>query len=206
MMNSKQSRSHALLQSTQPKQEDGFALAEFLISALILLVLCASAFGLIGEIQQSASYQTEVQSVLNNSRIAMQTLQTYIRAAGNNPLGCGLTRITIVGPSEVVVQSDLAGSAAPAYPDKGDPDGDIGDSGEHVTLRYNPKTSTLEVVPFGSSSGLSLRYFDSEGNETAVGSDVRTISITVSSSGTRPDPQTHKIFGIEFSSDMEILS
>lgn len=187
---------------------------EFLLSALILLVLCASVFGVIGEIQRTAGYQAEVQSVLNNSRIAIETLKRHIRTAGNDPLAIGLTGITIVGPSEVVVESDLTGSAGPSDPDKGDPDGDIEDSGEHVAIRHNAKTRTLEVVPYGSSaqvvanyiSGISFRYFDAEGNETSIGGDVRRISVIVSAAGTRPDPQTHKIFGVELSSDIEVSS
>ena len=38
---------------------------------------------------------------------------------------------------EIQIRSDLTGSAARVNPDKGDPDGDIGDSGESVAIRYN---------------------------------------------------------------------
>ena len=200
------------IKMSKPSEERGFTLMEFLISAFILLLLCASAFGVIGEIQRAAGYQAEVQSVLNNLRIAMQTLQRYIRTAGNDPFACGAVGITIVSSSEFVVESDLTGSAGPANPDKGDPDGDIADSGERVAIRHNMKTRTLEVIPSGGPaqvvanyiSGLSLRYFDSDGKETSVGAEVRRISITVSAAGTRPDPQTHKIFAVELTSDMEI--
>jgi Tfp pilus assembly protein PilW len=202
------------MKMSKPPRERGSALMEFLISALILLFLCASAFGVIGEIQRTAGYQAEVQSVLNNLRIAMQTLQRYIRTAGNDPFACGAAGITIVSPAEFVVESDLTGSAGPSNPDKGDPDGDIADSGERVAIRHNLKTRTLEVSPSGGSaqvvanyiSGLSLRYFGPEGEETSIGGEVRRISITVSAAGTQPDPQTHKIFAVELTSDMEISS
>lgn len=191
--------------------DSGFTITEFLISALILLVVSAAAFGALAEIQRAASYQTEVQAVLNNSRIAMQTLERHIRQAGNDPFGCGLAGITIISPTEVRIQSDLTGSAGPSNPDKGDPDGDIDDSGENVTIRFNGAARTLEVVPAGGSaqivgyiSGLLLQYYDADGNAAAIGSDVRRISVTISSSSLLPDPQTHQVFGLKLTGDIKV--
>jgi type II secretory pathway component PulJ len=212
MMNLGIALSHRFAAIAGSDKESGFTLTEFLISALILLVISAAVFGMLSDIQRVASYQTEVQSVLNNSRIAMQTLERYIRQAGNDPLGCGLTGISIVSSTEVGIQSDLTGSAGVVNPDKGDPDGDINDSGENVTIRFNRTARTLEVVPAGSSaqivaayiSGLSLQYYDAGGNTTADGSEVRKISITISSASLLPDPQTHRVFAIQLNSDIQV--
>src|SRR5688572_11634012 len=68
------------------KDESGFSLAEFLIASVILLVIAASVFGMMAETQRASSYQSEIQSVLQNTRIAMSTLERYIRQAANDPI------------------------------------------------------------------------------------------------------------------------
>ena len=123
--------------SRRINRQSGFTLTEFLIAASILLVLSSAIFSMLTEIQHAGSYQTEVQFVLNNTRIAMQTAERYIRQAGNDPLGSGVSGITIVSAQEIQIRSDLTGSAGPGNPDKGDPDGDIGDSGESIAIRFN---------------------------------------------------------------------
>lgn len=190
----------------------GFTLAEFLISALILLVVASAVFSLLSEVQRAASYQTEVQAVLNHTRMAMQTIERYIRQAGNDPLGSGLTGITIVGPAEVRIRSDLTGSSGAGNPDKGDPDGDTNDSNEDVTIRYNGNSRSLEIVPDGASAqiiagyitGLSFQYYDAGGGPAAPGSEVRKITVTVSGASQQPNPQTHQTFGVKLSSDIWI--
>ena len=54
----------------------------------------------------------------------MQTVEQYIRQAGNDPFCTGVAGIAIVSTEEIQIRSDLTGSAGPGNPDKGDPDGD----------------------------------------------------------------------------------
>ena len=77
----------------------GFGLTEFLMSTLVFLVMASMLFGLLVEIQRKASYQAEMQSVLNNTRLALQTVGRYLRQAGNDPLGIGVSGITIISPN-----------------------------------------------------------------------------------------------------------
>jgi len=194
--------------------QSGFTLVELLVSTVILLFVSAAVFSVSAEIQRAASYQAEVQSVLNNTQIAMQILQRYIRQAGNDPLGCGVTGITIVSSAEMRLKSDLTGSAAPGNPDKGDPDGDTDDSSESITIRYNSKTQSLEIIPEGGSaqivasyiSGLTFRYYDADGATTAIGAKVRKVGISISGSGSMPDPRTHRIFGMQLNGEAQVLS
>ena len=65
-----------------PCDQSGFTLTELLISTLILFIASAAIFSVLAEIQHTAGYQAEIQSVLNNTQIAMQTVQRYIRQAG----------------------------------------------------------------------------------------------------------------------------
>ena len=66
-------------------KESGFALAEFLISTVIVLGLSAGVFTMLTNVLSTSGYQTEVLSVMENTRVAMGTLERYIVQAGNNP-------------------------------------------------------------------------------------------------------------------------
>jgi Tfp pilus assembly protein PilW len=200
-------------QAPVPEVSDsGFSLAEFLISTLMLLIISSAVFSLIGGSQKTASYQTEVQAVMDNTRIAMDTVERYLRQAGNDPAGTGLVGIAITSASEVRILADLTGSAGGGNPDKGDPDGDTGDSGEDVTIRYNSAARSIEVVPGAGSaqpitnyiSGFSMQYFDAAGTATMVGADVRRIQLTISGESIVPDPQTGQRFGMTLRSDVQI--
>ena len=52
----------------------GFSLVEFLVASIILLILSYSAFSSLNEIQQAASRQADTQEVLDNTRIALETV------------------------------------------------------------------------------------------------------------------------------------
>jgi type II secretory pathway pseudopilin PulG len=196
------------------KAETGFTLAEFLIATLILLIVASGIFAALTEMQGATGYQTEVQSVLNSTQIAMLTTARYIRQAGNDPLGSGLRGITIVSPTEVRIQSDLTGSAGPGNPDKGDPDGDVDDSGENITIRFNQRARSIEIIPkdgpaqilAGSISDLSFQYYDANDDPANVGSEVRKIVIILSGSGLSPNPLTRQIFGVKLRSEVRIMT
>jgi prepilin-type N-terminal cleavage/methylation domain-containing protein len=192
----------------------GFTLPEFLISSLILLLLSSAVFGMLSDVQRAAASQAEVQSVLENSQVALQTVVRYVRQAANDPVGSGLAGIGITSENEIHIRSDLTGSLGSANPDKGDPDGDLNDSGENVTIRYNKSAKTLEVVLDGGTaqiiasniSDFSLQYYDAEGNTTTVGSQVRKIRVSIFATSQVPDPRTRKSFGMQVSSDIFIAT
>jgi Tfp pilus assembly protein PilW len=194
--------------------ESGFTLAELLTSAFILMVISASVFRSLSDTQSSAAYQSEVQAVLDNTRIAMQLIGRHIRQAGNDPFKTGLTAITIISTSQLRIRSDLTGSSGAGNSDKGDPDGDITDSNEDVTIRYNETARTIELVPEGGPaqtvasyiSGLSFQYFDANGNSTDIGGEVRRISVSISGSSLQPNPQTREQFGVQITSNIVIAS
>jgi hypothetical protein len=198
--------------STPTDNRSGFALVEFLISAVMLLIIASSVFALLCEIERKAGYETEVQAVLDNTRLAMNMVGRYLRQAGNDPLGGTLTGITLAEPFRVGIRADLTGSASPGYPDKGDPDGDTLDSGEDVIIQHNSATRSLEIVPGGSSaqvvagyiSGLSFSYFDETGKPTTTGAAIRKIRVTLSGSSLLLDPSTNRKFGIQLTSDFQV--
>ena len=192
----------------------GYSLIEFMVSSMILLIISAALFGIMSDVQRTASSQAEMQSILNNAQVALQTIGRYIRQAGNNPLGGSLAAIIIGSPSEVHIQSDLTGSLSPGNPDKGDPDGDINDSGENVAIRHNQAARTIEVVPdggpaqilAGNISGFSLLYYDADGNAAGKGEDVSRIRVIIRAASLLPNPQTSQPFALEISSDIQLAA
>lgn len=201
-----------LFSAPKPDDQSGFGFIEFLLSALIFLLITAFVFSLLSEIQRKTSYQAEVQSVLDNTRIAMLTVGRYLRQAGNDPQRKGFAGITLMNSSQIGIASDITGSDSPGNPDKGDPDGDILDSGEDIVIRYNSATRSLEVVPNGGSaqvvagniSGISFLYFDSEGNPPSTGTAVCRVKVTIHGASLLADPDTHQIFGVQLCSEFQI--
>ncbi len=191
--------------------QSGFSLVEFLLASLVLLVISAAVFSMMAETQRTASYQTEVQAVQDNTRLAMDTVEHYIRQAANDPRSVGVVGVTITSANQVNLKSDITGSAGG---DKGDPDGDCSDSGEDVTIRYNSSARSIEVVPSGGSaqtianyiSAFSMQYFDASGTATASGASVRRIRVTISGASTLPNPQTRQTYGITLVSDVQIAN
>jgi type II secretory pathway pseudopilin PulG len=210
MMNSTKARLH----SHPTPGVSGFALIELLISSLILTIVSAAVFGMLSDVQHTAACQAEMQSVINSAQVALQTIERCIRQAGNNPRGVSMTGIRVVSSTELQIQSDLTGSLSPGNPDKGDPDGDVNDSGENISIRYNQAARTIELAMDGGGSQIiagnisefSLQYFDADGNPTDIGKDIRKIRVVIKAAGLQTDPKTHKRFGMEIGSDIQLAT
>ena len=188
----------------------GFSLVEMLISTLILGVITASLFPLLNDFQQETAYRSETQAVLDNIRVAIETLEKYIRQAGNDPHGVGFQGITIISDQAVTVRADLKGSLGS---DKGDPNGDVIGPDETVTLRFNPANQSLEVVAGGTVQiicnrigDIKFRYYDADGYHTIDGNRVRRITVTILGMADWPNPKTREVFGIELDRNIRIFS
>jgi len=190
----------------------GFVLIEFLVASALSLIVLTGIYSVLTEIQRWTSYQREAQDVIYNARSALETVERILRQAANNPYNISMTGVLVGSSTNVHIQSDITGSLGPGEPDKGDPDGDIEDSGEDITIRYNPAARTLELISGGGSAqpfanyitGFSLQYYDASGAITSVGDDVRYISVDISAATTLLHPQTRSAFGIRLSSGVPI--
>ena len=158
--------------------ESGFSLLEFLVSASILVVLGTVIFSTLNDIQCAAGRQAGTQAVLDNIRIALQVVERCIRQAGNDPHDTGFEAVSIISETEMRIHTDITGSEGPG---KGDPDGDINDSGEDLAIRYNIERKRIEMISRNGPAQIiadnitafSLRFFDTAGNETFEGRDVQ---------------------------------
>jgi len=104
----------------------------------------------------------------------MSTLGRYIVQAGSNPRSASFTPVTITSSTQVQLCTDVTGSSGGS---QGDPDGDILDTDENVTIRYNQTACSIELVDGNGTvqtlanyiSAFTLNYFDKDGNATTVG-------------------------------------
>jgi prepilin-type N-terminal cleavage/methylation domain-containing protein len=191
--------------------KQGFSLIEFMLCSLILLVVAGSVCGILSQTQRTASYQVEVQGVLEGTRYSMMTLERILQQAGNDQLNVGFPGISEMRATHVRVRADLTGSAGtgnPPDPDKGDPDGDTMDSGEDVTVNFDVNAGTVQIngQPIASNiTALSMQYFDKNGGAAISGDQVTRIRITLTGQSPSADPQTGKTFSIRLASDIQLL-
>jgi hypothetical protein len=156
---------------------------------------------MLSNVLSTSGYQTEVLSVMENTRVAMGAIERYIVQAGNNPRSATFTPVTITSATQVQLCSDLTGSAGG---NQGDADGDISDANENITIRYNSTDRSIELVAADGTartlaqyiSGFALEYLDKNGSATTVGADVRTIRITINGTSAVANARTGKTFGL----------
>src|SRR5262245_29392746 len=96
----------AWLRRNRALENSGFTLVEFVMASAILLVICAAVFNVLADTMRAASYQSEVESLVEHTRLALETVERFLCQAGNDPKDTGLAGVTIVSSSEVRVRSD----------------------------------------------------------------------------------------------------
>jgi hypothetical protein len=142
----------------------------------------------------------------------MSTFERYIVRAGNDPRTAGFEAFPTMNADTVRLRTDLTGSSGGS---QGDPDGDILDAEEDITLRYNDDNNTLELIAGTNGpvqtvatniSGLTLQYLDRNGTVTAVGANVSMVRVTLTGASTVNDPHTKKPFAYTLTSDIKLAS
>jgi Tfp pilus assembly protein PilW len=189
------------------QDETGFSLAEFLISALILLVISGSIFMMLAQTQRAASYQTEIQAVLENMRIALNTLERVFRQAGSNPTSAAFAGVNSMTSQGVRILADLTGAGG-----TGDPDGATTGPDEDITVSYDSTSRSIRLASGNGTpqpianyiSNFQLQYFDDTGAATTLNTAVRKIRVTVTGASALADPQTNQRYSLQIASDVEL--
>lgn len=189
---------------------DGFSLPEMLVASCLLALISAAAFAMLGDLQRTASLQTDMQSALESAMVSLDLIGRFLRQAGNDPHGTSITALAVLSPDEFRVRADCTGSAAPGNPDKGDADGDTDDAYEDIVIRRDRSADTLVLVTAGGGaqtvaeniSALAVEFFDSSGNGSASGAGAACARITVTGSCRTVDPRTRRPAGLQLSCDI----
>lgn len=144
----------------------GSALAEVLVSTLVLSILSVFAYGLVWAALASVRLQ-EVQSEVGAvTALAFAVWAQEVRVAGFDATGGGVDGLRVATPTALEVASDLNG------------DGDVDDPHERVAYAYDPARRQMTRATAGGTAqpfvtdvvpdGASFRYFDASGAEVAA--------------------------------------
>jgi hypothetical protein len=191
-------------------KESGFGIAEFLVSTVVILSISAGLFTMLTDAQSTSGYQSEVLGVMENTRVAMSTLERIIVQAGNTTDPAFVfTPVTITSDKKVRLCANLTGLDGG---NQGDPDTDIADADEDVTIQYNSAQQSIELVAADGTTqtlaryitNFSMQYFDKDGNVTNSGANVRMIRVTITGASILANPKTRKTFGQTLTSDFTL--
>ena len=171
--------------STKYLSNRGMTLLEILISSVIFTVVAGGIFTIFEQSQHSFRSQGDLTEVVQQSRIAMDLIQTYMRQAGNdseNVFGSqtppfshshsGISPIEYSAAGYIQINSDITGSVGTGLGATGDPDGSFTARGEKVIVRYDAAQDELNIdigdgeqVLAENISDFALTFYDLAGNQ-----------------------------------------
>lgn len=98
------------LTTAAPRSEAGFTLVELLVALVVGLCVMGSATLLAGQMQMSYRRQLEASTAQQEGRYAVEWIERYIRAAGNNPYRVTTTPCPAAGTSFQAIRIDPNGN------------------------------------------------------------------------------------------------
>jgi prepilin-type N-terminal cleavage/methylation domain-containing protein len=134
----------------------GFTLVELLVGLAISLMVVGSATLLAGQMQMSYRQQLEASTAQQEGRYAVEWIERYIRAAGNNPYRITTTPCPAVGTSFQAIRIDpnangvsddirLQMDGSPVDGLIGGPAGTCTEPNEDVTIAFNSQNQTITL-------------------------------------------------------------
>jgi len=216
--------------STRVLSNRGMTLLELLISTTIFGVVAAGIFAIFDQSQHSFRSQGDLTEMVQQTRIAMDQIQTYIRQAGNDsekvfdsqtpPFShshSGIFPIEYSAAGYIQINSDITGSVGTGLGATGDPDGSFTARGEKVIVRYDAAQDELNIdigdgeqVLAENISNFALTFYDLAGNQitspASNESDIVRVQIHLEAETENPDQETGKVQSITLESDVMLRS
>jgi len=112
--------------------ERGFSLVELLIAMVVTLLVVGGATMLAGQMQGAYRSQMESASAQQDARFAIEQVERYLRAAGNNPYRLRTTPCPVAGTAVVAIQLD--------------PDGDGVNDDIRLQMDANPTAKSVPAL------------------------------------------------------------
>lgn len=132
----------------------GFSLVELLVALVVSIMVVGGAALLGAQMQSSYRGQLEAAAAQQEGRYALQWIERYLRATGNNPYrvdttDCGVNPVEAIrfDPNGNGLQDDIRVQmdANPTDGLIGGASGACNQSNEDVTIAFNPADSTITV-------------------------------------------------------------
>lgn len=167
--------------------QSGFSLVELLISLSVLSIFLVAIYTIL--LGQTRSYTTQevAAGVQQTVRIAIEFMVSDLRLAGLDPLKSANTGFESALVTSFRVTSDRANIAL----GETEANGMVDDTNsERITYRYDSTDNSLKQVLYegvpgkentqtliNNVTGLTFRYFDRDGAETDMLSEIRSVDI-----------------------------
>jgi Tfp pilus assembly protein PilW len=156
----------------RPGAEAGFTLVELLMAMLVSLAVVGGATLLAGQMQTSYRAQMEAATAQQEGRYAIQMIERYLRAAGNNPYRLGTSPCPVAGTPVLAIRIDPNGNGAnddirlqmdanPTNGQVGGASGACSEADEDVTIAYDAANSTITVLDNNTGGGAAVARTDS---------------------------------------------
>ena len=144
--------------SQGPSRSDrGFTLVELLLALVVSIAVIGGATLLAGQMQSSYRAQMESATAQQEGRYALQSIERYLRAAGNNPYRVDTTPCPASGTPVQAIRLDPDGDgtnddirvqmdANPTNGLIGGVSGACDEANEDVTIRHDPNSRTVRLI------------------------------------------------------------
>lgn len=149
----------------------GFSLVELLVALVVSILVVGGATMLAGQMQTSYRGQLEAAGAQQEARFAIQWIENYLRAAGNNPYRLLTTPCPAAGTPVQAIRFDPNGNGADddirlqsdSNPGNGLLVGSAGactEASEDVVIAHDPASRTITLQDVGTGGPATARTDD----------------------------------------------
>jgi type IV pilus assembly protein PilW len=165
---------------------DGFTLLELMVSMSIGMVILAAVTTTFMSQTKIYNAQEQINEMQQNARGVLDIITRELKMAGYKPNGGGFSGVTY-STTQLMVQADLDSSGAISTSST---------ASEQITYVYDSGNQRItRAVGSGSAQILAdnitdftFSYLDSTGTATAVSANIRQVSISITATTAKPDP------------------
>ncbi len=182
--------------------KNGFTLIELLVGlAMASIVMGAMYVAHMAQVQGKITQEVTLE-LQQAGRAALELMIRDIRMAGCDPSWESGAGFVTANADEIEFTMDIAGDVSSPTPNESD--GDVGDTGEHITYKINTSGNLGRDTHAGNglqplvrnADVLDFVYLDADGNVTADMNDITSVEVSfVISSGTN-SPQRGLLRGV----------
>ena len=173
-------------QSIKFRNLEGFTLVELMVSMGVGMVILAAVTTTFMSQTRIYNAQEQINEMQQNARGVLDILSRELKMAGYKPNGGGFNGVTY-STTQLMIQADL------------NSDGAISTSStanEQITYAFDSANEQINrAVGSGSAqilaehiTAFTFSYLDSTGAATTVSANIRQVSITITATTAKPDP------------------
>jgi len=175
------------MKCSENRNTGGFTLIELLVSMGLGVVVLAAVTTTFMSQTRFYGAQEQVNEMEQNARGALDLITREIKMAGYRPTGMTLTGVTY-SSTQLQIQADLNGNGV-ITPVGTEPNEIITYAFDNTNRQITRQdgTATAQVLA-DNITAFTISYLDSDGDSTNVTADIRQVSISITATTAKPDP------------------